>query len=143
MKELVEDIVIPDDQKHYFTDQDLGWYHSQKEVESEKEYTERVRDLLKDFRQMEQKDIHTDKTYVVISHGQLLMRMMLSNINVSSSDAESENMIPANNSLTIIDFKSQHIEKTNQNLVEMQLNAFNLQLIDGTSSTVFKDENAT
>ena len=83
MKELVEDIVIPDDQKHYFTDQDLGpntilspdlgWYHSQKEVESYKEYTERVRDLLKDFRQMEQKDIHSDKTYVVISHGQLLM----------------------------------------------------------------------
>ena len=73
MSEICEDIVIPDDQKHYFTDQDLGWYHSQKEVETFKEYTERVRDLLKDFRQMEQKDIHTDKTYLVISHGQLLM----------------------------------------------------------------------
>ena len=53
MKEVCEDIVIPDDQQHYFTDQDLGWYHSQKEVETHKEYADRVREVLKAYREME------------------------------------------------------------------------------------------
>ena len=123
MQELCEDIIVNEDQDVTDT---KGWHENRKEVETTAEFHERVKEVVRDWKEMHK--FNKDKTFLCISHGCFLRVLMLTL--TCQMSLLCDNFHPKNNSLTILDFIDVKNPGTNTEYVDVKIQAFNLQLID-------------
>ena len=124
VKEVIPDIVIDENQKI----SELGW-NIRDTVENHEEVAARIKDVIRDFKEEHKKN--PDQTILLVSHGFFMKQLM---IQLTSQ----QNLMPHcrflsnNNSIMIVDFVTCQTQQSS--FVEARLQAYNLQLIENTST---------
>ena len=112
-------------------DHEGPWNESTKEVETPQQFEDRIKGLIREFKELHKK--HPESTFVVISHGHVLRKILslLTNQPKTCKDYQSKN-----NSLTIVDFVSSKNEVANLEYIDVRLLAYNLQILDNVETNI-------